>query len=293
MVGKRTALSQKGTPSNPKHCLLKGKSVDTALTEAHMKLATATLKLKKYKDRAKRLRSSKLFQKSHKHFCDSLRSNSKIVTDPPAEEDVTAFWTCLFSHTTTHNNEAAWFQVEEESVQHVKEQQWTDITPNELHRTIFKTKNWKAPGVDLVHNYWYKHLLALQQWLCDALNGVILDPMLLPDWATVGTTTLPLKKGPDCDPNKNRPITCLSTLYKLVTLLFTDRVYDHLIWGEILLPEQKGIKHCAHRCKDHLLLDKLILRYTHRNKHNLGIAWTNYQKAYDSIPHSWIICALK
>eukprot|EP00957_Ditylum_brightwellii_P096984 7385716-Ditylum_brightwellii.AAC.1 len=96
--------------------------LDTALTEARMKLAAATLKLKKYKDREKQLRSSKLFNKSHKLFYDSLRSTSAIVTDPPLEEDVTKFWTDLFSRTATHNDDDAWLQVEEESVQHVKEQ---------------------------------------------------------------------------------------------------------------------------------------------------------------------------
>eukprot|EP00957_Ditylum_brightwellii_P139206 10610029-Ditylum_brightwellii.AAC.1 len=53
LVGKLTALAQKDTPPNPKHRLLKGKMLDTALTEPCMKLAAATLKLKKYKDREK------------------------------------------------------------------------------------------------------------------------------------------------------------------------------------------------------------------------------------------------
>eukprot|EP00957_Ditylum_brightwellii_P040530 3067291-Ditylum_brightwellii.AAC.1 len=112
--------------------------------------------------------------------------------------------------TVTHNNDVAWLQVEEESVAHVKEQTWEDITPNELRRTICKTKNWKASGVDLVHNYWYKHLLALQHRLCNTLNGVILTPLLLPEWATLGTTTLLHKKGPESDAKNYRPITCLS-----------------------------------------------------------------------------------
>eukprot|EP00957_Ditylum_brightwellii_P186402 14192448-Ditylum_brightwellii.AAC.1 len=55
--------------------------LDTALTEARTKLAAAMLKLKKYKDREKRLRSSKLFHKSHKLFYDSLRSNSTAVAN--------------------------------------------------------------------------------------------------------------------------------------------------------------------------------------------------------------------
>eukprot|EP00957_Ditylum_brightwellii_P101925 7768377-Ditylum_brightwellii.AAC.1 len=194
LLGKLSTLMWKDTPPDPKHCHLKGKTLDTALTEACMKLAAATLKLKKYKDREKRLRNSKLFNKSHKLFYDSLRSNLATITNPPPEEDVTKIWTGLFSCTATHNNDATWLQMEEESLQHVTKQKWVDTTPDELCRTICKTKNWKTPGVNLVHNYWYKHLLALQHCLCNALNGVITDPSLLPKWTTLSCTTLLHKK---------------------------------------------------------------------------------------------------
>eukprot|EP00957_Ditylum_brightwellii_P064536 4897326-Ditylum_brightwellii.AAC.1 len=62
-MGKLTALHQKGAPPDPKHHLLKGKTTDTALTEVCMKLAAATLKLKKFKERTKWLRNSKLFKR--------------------------------------------------------------------------------------------------------------------------------------------------------------------------------------------------------------------------------------
>eukprot|EP00957_Ditylum_brightwellii_P185987 14159926-Ditylum_brightwellii.AAC.1 len=206
---KTYCLHWKGTPPDPNHRLLQGKTTDTALTKARMKLAAATLKLNKFKERTKWLRKSKFFQKSHKLFYDSLRSSSKTVTNPPPEEKVTEFWTRFFSCTATHDNDAAWLQVEEESAAHVKEQAWVDITLDELCRTICKTKNWKAPCVDLVHNYWYKDLQALQHHLRTALNGVILIPSFLPKWATLGTTTLLHKKGPESDAKNYRPITCL------------------------------------------------------------------------------------
>eukprot|EP00957_Ditylum_brightwellii_P122182 9317362-Ditylum_brightwellii.AAC.1 len=76
-----------------------------------MKLAAAMLKLKKCKDKTKQLRGNTLFQKCYKHFYDSLRSDAKIVTDPPAEENDVFFWTGFCSYTSTHNNEAAWLQV--------------------------------------------------------------------------------------------------------------------------------------------------------------------------------------
>eukprot|EP00957_Ditylum_brightwellii_P004743 360497-Ditylum_brightwellii.AAC.2 len=72
-----------------------------------------------------------------------------------------------------------------------------------------------------------------------------------------------------------------------------DRVYDHLICEGILPPEQKGIKRRARGCKDHLLLNKFTLECTHTSKCNLSVLWINYQKAYDSVLHSWIKWVLR
>eukprot|EP00957_Ditylum_brightwellii_P094425 7190022-Ditylum_brightwellii.AAC.1 len=83
-----------------------------------MKLAAVTCRLRKYKAKNNRTRNNKLFEKSNKRFYDSLRSSSDAVNDPPTKEKITNFWTKLFSKTAKHNDDAAWLQVEEESVQH-------------------------------------------------------------------------------------------------------------------------------------------------------------------------------
>ena len=40
--------------------------------------------------------------------------------------------------------------------------------------------------------------------------------------------------------------------------------------------------------KDQPLIDKTILRDCKRRHTNLAMAWINYQRAYDMVPHSWI-----
>eukprot|EP00957_Ditylum_brightwellii_P184069 14021155-Ditylum_brightwellii.AAC.2 len=65
--------------------------------------------------------------------------------------------------TAKHNDEAAWLHVEEESVEHVQQQQWTNIAVEEMHPAVRKLTNWKAPGMDQVQNYWCKHMPALHQ----------------------------------------------------------------------------------------------------------------------------------
>ena len=57
--------------------------------------------------------------------------------------------------------------------------------------------------------------------------------------------------------------------------------------------EQKGCKKGSIGTKDHLLVDKLERFLTKRNQRNLRMTWIDYHKAYDSVPHSWILDVLK
>ena len=53
--------------------------------------------------------------------------------------------------------------------------------------------------------------------------------------------------------------------------------------------EQKGCKKGSYGCKDQLLVNKMILEHYRKMKRNLSTAWIDYRKAFDSVPHSWIL----
>ena len=40
--------------------------------------------------------------------------------------------------------------------------------------------------------------------------------------------------------------------------------------------------------KEHFLVDKMVMRNCKRRKTNLAMAWIDYKKAYDIVPHPWI-----
>ena len=111
-----------------------------------------------------------------------------------------------------------------------------------------------------------------------------------PDWMTTGRTALILK-----DPNKGnqpgnyRPITCLPLLWKTLTAVMAGKLYDHLEDQGIIGDEQKSCRRNTRGTKDHLLLDKAVLRDCRSRKTNLALGWIDYQKAYDLVPHSWIL----
>jgi hypothetical protein len=64
--------------------------------------------------------------------------------------------------------------------------------------------------------------------------------------------------------------------------------------NENLLPEeQKGCCSGTKGCKDQLLISKAILQECKSRKKSLSMAWIDYQKALDRVPHSWIIKSLE
>ena len=93
--------------------------------------------------------------------------------------------------------------------------------------------------------------------------------------------------------DNSRPISCLPLLWKLLTGIIAECMYGFLENNKILPNEQKGCKLESRGTKDQLLIDKMILKDCKRRHTNLAMAWIDYRKAYDMVPHSWIIECLE
>ena len=74
-----------------------------------------------------------------------------------------------------------------------------------------------------------------------------------------------------------------------MTGIISDSVYKFLDENEVLPEEQKGCKRNSGGTKDQLLVDKTILADCKRRHKNLTTAYVDYKKAYDMVPHSWIL----
>ena len=77
-------------------------------------------------------------------------------------------------------------------------------------------------------------------------------------------------------------------MYKILTFILTEYTYSFLIDSGLFSDEQKGCKGGFYSCKDRLLINKMILENCHNRNNNLSIAWIDYKKDFDSVPHSWI-----
>ena len=90
------------------------------------------------------------------------------------------------------------------------------------------------------------------------------------------------------------PITCLPIMWKLLTRVIAEEMYGYLEQEKILPEEEKGCTRGSRGTKDHLFIDKTVLKDCKKRHINLSMAYlsisgqTIRNKAYDFVPHSWI-----
>ena len=67
---------------------------------------------------------------------------------------------------------------------------------------------------------------------------------------------------------------------------------DHCETNKIITTEQAGGEK-VWGCLEQLLINKTILEEVTKYRRNLVVIWLDYQKVFDSIPHSWLFEALR
>ena len=79
-----------------------------------------------------------------------------------------------------------------------------------------------------------------------------------------------------------------SITYNLLTGVTVDRIYDHLKQKQLISTNQKVCKRNSLGTKDHIFLNKAIMKNAKKYNKNLYMAWIDYKKVYNSISHCWI-----
>jgi hypothetical protein len=95
------------------------------------------------------------------------------------------------------------------------------------------------------------------------------------------------------DPTNNRPISCLPTLYKLLTSILAEKINDHMITNKVLADEQNRCWKGAQGCKEMLVIDSVVAQQVRKKKQNISPGWLDYKKAFDSVTHSWLVKILE
>ena len=272
------------------------RSIKEACEDAKQRLIALAARTQKYKARLEQYQQNRTFRYNQRQFYRNLEKAGEGKTagqdrGQPDKEEMTMYWQEIWSQEKKHNRSASWLQ---QLQRNHPTQPATTITPEKTAQTLRKMSSWKAPGPDMVHAFWLKKLTSLHPALVRSLNNILNNTEEIPQWMTVGTTHLLLKEGKDSsDPSNYRPITCLPSIWKLLTGILAKEVDEHLTTNHLLAWEQKGCCSNSRGTKDQLLIDKMVMRDSRARKTNLGMGWIDYKKAFDSVPHTWILECLK
>ena len=114
-----------------------------------------------------------------------------------------------------------------------------------------------------------------------------------PEWLLTTKSILLSKTDQTRNPQNYRPIALQNTMYKIYTVILAEFVTDHCEENKIITEEQAVAKRKSWGCIDQLLINKTVYDDVKKNRKNLCTAWLDYKKAYDNVPHSWIIESLR
>ncbi|XP_045535408.1 uncharacterized protein LOC106709986 [Papilio machaon] len=198
----------------------------------------------------------------------------------------TAFWSGIWSVPIEHT-EGEWLNVVRRSCEAVTEMGPVVITGSDISAAVRSVPNWKSPGPDGLQNFWLKWFRSSHERLA-AQFQLAIELGTLPDFMTSGITHLIYKSGCSTDPKNYRPITCLPTIYKLLTSILRIKIEAHICTNNVLSATQNGCKVGSRGTNDCLLIDMAICQQVRRSKKNISMAWIDYKKAYDSVPHGWL-----
>ena len=84
-------------------------------------------------------------------------------------------------------------------------------------------------------------------------------------------------------------MTCLPLMWKLLTGVISDQIYEHLDQEKLLPEEQNGCRKGSRGTNNLLYIDRTVIKEVKSWNKNLAITWIDYKKAYDMVPHSWLI----
>ena len=114
-----------------------------------------------------------------------------------------------------------------------------DKTKESLKRILGKMLNWKSPGPNLVQGFWLKDFSRLHRRVRSQPKEC-LDSDFVHSWLMKGKTVLFQKDKSKVNIASNyRPITCLPLMWKLLTGIIADQIYENFDQQKLLQEKQK------------------------------------------------------
>ncbi|CAF1657578.1 unnamed protein product [Adineta ricciae] len=170
-----------------------------------------------------------------------------------------------------------------------------DLTTEMWQEVIKNLKPWKASGPDGIQGFWWKSFPSANTYLHKLVYHHLTTGTPLPQgWIANGRTVLLYKAGSRDDPSNFRPITCLNTCYKILTGYIAIYMSRYINERNMLPIEQRALQKNVWGCTHALIVDQTVVADAYYQKQRpLSVAWIDYAKAFDSVPHKYILWVLE
>ena len=209
-------------------------------------------------------------------------SETKTYQQPDIKE-TERFWTKIWQP-KKHKENAEWINNITRELHGLEEGPKMEIHVDLLKTTLKRISNWKAPGHDGLHGFWFKKFTSVRDRLALEMNRGFQGAQVS-EWMTKGKTTL-IQKDPSkgTAPNNYRPITCLPIMWKILTAQIRKK--DLLLANKpLIVPwRTERMKQGTRGTAELLYIDQHILNESKKRRKNLAMAWIDYKKAYDMVP---------
>ena len=172
---------------------------------------------------------------------------------------------------------------------------WGEFTEAEFDEVLRCTAPWKACGVDSVYSFPIKKCPPIKKAVFELVKRIVEWKVTdiwdeENNWLLEGRTVLIFKGGDRKDPANYRPITCLPTITKMVTLAIHKRMRRWLFGNvkeSILEYEQRGVR-TSQGCKEAVIENVASNLVKKKDKKEVVELYYDFQKAYDNVNHGYL-----
>ncbi|KAG0435242.1 LINE-1 retrotransposable element ORF2 protein [Dictyocoela muelleri] len=234
-------------------------------------------------NKKKYLKDNFLYECNRKKFYRQLSAENKQIIINTDKDSILKFWEtqfCQLPQTETNDMK----KIIKDTLKPIENLLDVNLDENMINSTIDTLPNWKATGIDKVYNFFIKNLKSVRKPLIREIQRLCANPSLIPE-IFFYTITYMIPKKNDPNPSEFRPISCMSNIYKLITKVLTQNLYNILDINEVISFNQIGVRKNTMASKEQLLFNHSINVV---NDFKLKTVWFDIQKAYDSVPFEYV-----
>ena len=257
---------------------IRAKRLNVVADQFKQRITAIAAKVRTYQRWVDSYKQKRLFENNQKQFYRELdQEEESCDDDQPVAEESKQFWGNIWSQSADYKKDAKWLQGLRSEI-NVKKQEQIDITTGSLKKILGRMPNWKSPGPDLVQGFWLKHFSSLHERLRLQLKECLDSGFVSSSLSRGRTSLLQKDKSKGNVASNYRPITCLPLMWKLLTGVIADQIYD-LDQEKLLHEEQKGCRKGSRGTNDLLYNDRAVIKEAKSRNKNLAMPWIDYKKA--------------